>query len=138
VLRGGSKLAALGGGASVELQAGQKWARVKNANHLPDPVAVQQGDENRNGIFGSGGGALVKRGDAHGSYLVRRLQAQATSRVRMPLGANPDNLTEVNRPLTKNEAYALMSWINCMAPTDGPYAPIRYDCPENAANDGVW
>lgn len=138
LLRDGTRLEALGGGTSGELQAGQKWLRVKNATHLKDTAALRQGDENRNGTFGTGQGVLVKPGDAHGSYLVRRLQGQQTNRVRMPLGANPDNLTETVRPLTRNEAYSLMSWINCMQEGDGPYAPIRYDCPQNAQNDGSW
>ncbi|MBK7859796.1 MAG: hypothetical protein IPJ65_14475 [Archangiaceae bacterium] len=136
IVRGGQKLQALGGGASAELQAGQKWVRVRNANHLPSPAAVLQGDENQNGVFGAGAGLMVKPGDAPGSYVVRRLLGKETARVRMPLGANADQQTEVNRVLTPNEAYALMSWINCMLPGDGPYSAIRYGCAANAANEG--
>lgn len=136
ILRAGTRLAALGGGASAETQAGQKWVRVRNAGHLPDPVAVIQGDENQNGVFGTGQGAIVKPGDARGSYLVMRLLGKATARVRMPLGANADQQFELNRPLTQNELYAVMSWINCMQPGDGPYSPIRYDCAANADNEG--
>jgi len=136
ISRHGQRLQALGGGASAELQAGQKWVRVRNASHLPSPAAVLQGDENQNGVFGSGAGLMVKPGDALGSYVVRRLLGKETARVRMPLGANADQQTEVNRVLTPNEAYALMSWINCMQAGDGPYSAIRYGCAANAGNEG--
>lgn len=135
-LRGGTKLAPLGGGTSLEALAGQKAVRVRNAAHIPAPTAVLQGDENQNGVFGTGDGAIVKPGDAARSYLVLRLLAQS-ARPRMPLGANADQPTEINRPLTQNEMYVLMSWINCMQPGDGAYSPIRYDCAANANNEGL-
>jgi hypothetical protein len=134
-LRGGTKLAPLGGGTSLEAIVGQKAVRVRNAGHIPAPTSVLQGDENQNGTFGTGVGAIVKPGDAAHSYLVLRLLAQA-ARPRMPLGANADQPTEINRPLTQNEMYVLMSWINCMQPGDGAYSPIRYDCAANANNEG--
>lgn len=137
ILRDGAKVGGLGGGASVELKAGEKWARVKNASHLPSPSLVFQGDENRDGAFGDGKGVLVKRGDARASYLVWRVLGHSP-RPQMPLGTNADQVTETNRPLTKNEVYALMSWVNCMQAGDTIYSPIRYDCAANANNEGQW
>ena len=136
ILRGGAKLAPLGGGTSLDAVAGQKAVRVRNAGHIPAPNSVLQGDENQNGVFGQGAGEIVKPGDAAHSYLVLRLLAQS-ARPRMPLGANADQQTEINRPLTQNEMYVLMSWINCMQPGDGAYSPIRYDCAANANNEGL-
>jgi hypothetical protein len=135
ILRDGVALPALGGGAALEIGAGEPLARITSAAALPDPAAVRQGDENRNGIFGDGSGVLVRPGDAAASYLLHRL-AGRTDRVRMPLSDNADIETQENRPLTLDEMYAVASWINCMQPGDGPYAPIRYDCAANAGNDG--
>lgn len=137
-VRNGQTLAALGGGASLESTSGLATVRVTNANHIPDPLAVLQGDENKNGIFGDGTGYLVSPGDARGSYMVRRLLGVETTRIRMPLNENADNPTELNRNLSREEMYAIMSWINCMVPGDDVYGSIKYDCPENANNEGAW
>ena len=69
---------------------------------------------------------------------MRRLLAVETDRVQMPLNENADNPTEINRLLSPDATYAVMSWINCMTPEDGVYSPIRYDCPVNTDNEGVW
>lgn len=138
IVRGGGARPDLGAGGSLELQAGSAIARVRGAGDLPDPTAVYQGDENRDGVYGDGSGVLVVPGDARGSYLVRRLFARETERPRMPLNANADNPTEQNRNLSPDEMYAIMSWINCMLPEDTVYSPIRYDCAANADNEGVW
>ncbi|RMH43176.1 MAG: hypothetical protein D6689_05935 [Deltaproteobacteria bacterium] len=138
ILRDGAPVAALGGGGGLQLTAGSTTLRVTDADAIPDPVAVRQGDENQNGVFGDGSGVLVRPGDARASYLVRRLLGAETTRIRMPLNDNADNPTELNRYLTPDEMYAVMSWINCMRPEDDVYAPIRYDCPENADNEGRW
>ena len=137
LLRGGTRVAALGGGASLIAAASSKTILVTNPDHIPDPRAIKQGDENRNGVFGDGSGVIVRPGDARGSYIVRRLLGQQTERIRMPLNENADNPTELNRHLNADEMYALMSWINCMLPTDTVYDPIRYDCEANADNDGT-
>ena len=55
----------------------------------------------------------------------------------MPLNTNADNPTEVARALNPDEMYAIMSWIQCMEPTDNVYSPIRYDCEANAGNEGT-
>lgn len=70
--------------------------------------------------------------------MIRRLLEQETSRVRMPLGGNIDNPNELNPYLSANEMYVLMSWINCMQEGDGVASPIRYDCAQNADNEGTW
>lgn len=137
ILRGGTPMGALGSGTSLTTGAGSTSLLVTDADDIPDPVGVHQGDENRNGIFGDGSGTLVQRGDARASYIVRRLLGE-TERVRMPLNENADNPTEMNRNLTPDEMYAVMSWINCMLPTDAVYSPIRYDCEANAGNEGAW
>ena len=137
ILRGGIPNGALGGGVSLAVGAGSTSLLVTDADDILDPAGVYQGDENRNGIFGDGSGTLVERGDAHASYIVRRLVGE-TERVRMPLNANADNPTEMNRFLSPDEMYTVMSWINCMLPTDTVYSPIRYDCEANAGNEGVW
>ncbi len=138
IMRSGAIAAALGGGGSVDFVSGEAFLRVTNADHIPDPLGILQGDENRNGVYGTGGGLIVKPGDAKGSYMVRRLLKQETARERMPLGGLIDNPNELNPFLSANEMYALMSWINCMQEGDGAKSPIRYDCSENANNEGVW
>jgi hypothetical protein len=138
VLRGGSQMPQLGSGNSLDGDAGSKAVRINDVSEILDPLLVAQGDENRNGVFGSGSGAIVRRGDAHQSYLMRRLLAVETDRVQMPLNENADNPTEINRLLSPDATYAVMSWINCMTPEDGVYSPIRYDCPVNTDNEGVW
>ncbi len=137
ILRGGTPMGALGAGVSLTVGAGSTSLLVTDPDDIRDPVGVRQGDENRNGIFGDGSGTLVQRGDARASYFVRRLVGE-TERVRMPLNENADNPTEMNRFLSPDEMYAVMSWINCMLPTDTVYSPIRYDCEANADNEGVW
>ncbi len=138
ILRDGTAIPGLGGGTSLETAAGLPVVRVHTTEEIPDPSAVLQGDENGNGVFGSGTGVLVHAGSPRDSYLIRRLFGESTDRVRMPLGANADTETEVNPPLTREEMYVVMSWVSCMQPGDGPYSPIRYDCEANAANDGSW
>jgi hypothetical protein len=128
---------ALGGGNSAATNAGSTTILVTDVDAIPDPGEVKQGDENRNGIFGDGFGVIVRPGDARGSYMVRRLLGADTERVRMPLNENADNPTELNSYLSPDQMYALMSWINCMLPTDTVYSPIRYDCEANADNDGT-
>jgi hypothetical protein len=136
-LRDGVAMASLGGGASLQVIGASKIVSVTNANHLVDPDRVRQGDRNQNGVFGDGGGVLVRPGDARGSYLVRRVLGQGTERVRMPLPS--DNVRpKFNRNLSPDEVYALMSWINCMDLAKGIYAPIDYDCAANADNEGRW
>lgn len=136
LLRDGSVAGVLGGGSSLQIAAAGASVRVTNADDIPAPDAVQQGDENQNGVFGTGDGVIVKPGDARASYLIHRLLGEQTTRVRMPLNDNADNPTEQNRALSPDEMYALMSWINCMQPDDDVYAPIRYDCAANADNNG--
>ncbi|MCC6995578.1 MAG: hypothetical protein IT370_13290 [Deltaproteobacteria bacterium] len=138
LLRAGTALPALGAGSSLQVSAGQATVRITREADLPDPAQVRQGDENQDGHFGAGTGFLVAAGRARDSYLVRRLLGQDTARQRMPLTLNADTVNEANRPLTPDEMYALMSWINCLQPGDGPYSPIRYDCPENQSNTGGW
>ncbi len=138
LLRGATAVPALGSGSSLQVSAGQTTVRITREADLADPAQVRQGDENQNGRFGAGTGFLVVAGRARDSYLVRRLLGQDTARQRMPLALNADTANERNRPLTPDEMYALMSWINCLLPTDGPYAPIHYDCPENQGNTGGW
>ena len=130
-------LQALGGGRSL-VTDGSTTLHVTRARDLLGHELVRQGDENRDGVFGDGRGVLVRTGDARNSYLIRRLAGAGTDRLRMPLNFNSDNPTEVNRVLTREEMYVLMSWINCMRPDDRVYAPVRFDCPENAGNDGAW
>jgi len=137
-LRDGAPIAGLGGGRSLEADAAAPRVRITDPDDVPDPGAVHQGDENLDGVFGEGDGALVTPGAARDSYLVRRFLGHGTDRVRMPLGTSADNPTETNPPLTREESWVLMSWINCMQPGDGPYDEIRYDCPENADNEGQW
>ncbi|MBL4634646.1 MAG: hypothetical protein JKY56_12280 [Kofleriaceae bacterium] len=136
--RNGIAIAALGGGASLSIVAGDSILKVTDSQHIPLPSLVRQGDENHNGIYGTGEGTIIKAGDARGSYLVRRLLHEDTNRVRMPLGGLVDNPNEVNPYLSVNEMYVLMSWINCMQESDGVASPIRYDCVENATNEGKW
>ena len=138
ILRNATPIPGLGGGGSLETEPGRAVVRVRRPSHIPDPSAVLQGDENGNGVWGAGRGALITPGSPRDSYVVRRLLGEETGRVRMPLGANADTATEVNPPLTRAEVYAITSWITCMEPGDGPYSPIRYDCAENAANAGRW
>jgi len=138
LVRNGTVLGALGGGGSLQATAGGTSLLVTNVDHIPDPVLVRQGDENKNGVFGTGQGMIVKPGDARGSYLIHRLLGAQTTRIRMPLNENSDNPTELNRALSPDEMYALMSWINCMQPDDDVYSPIRYDCAANADNNGAW
>ena len=138
ILHAGSVSGPLGGGGSLQVSGGGAGLRVTDADDIPDPTAIRQGDENRNGVFGTGQGAIVKPGNARDSYLVHRLLGAETARVRMPLNDNADNPTEQNRRLSPNEMYALMSWINCMQPGDAVYSSIGYDCPANADNDGEW
>lgn len=135
--RDGAVVAALGGGSSLEADAGSRVVRVTAAGEIPSPAQIAQGDENRNQTFGISPGMLVTPGSARESYLVRRVFGVDTSRARMPLDSNADNPTEQNGYLTREETYVLTSWINCMEPGDGPYSPIRYDCAANAANDGT-
>jgi hypothetical protein len=138
LMRGGAVIGVLGGGGSLQASGPSTTVEVTRAGDIPDPSLVRQGDENRNGVFGTGLGALVEPGDARGSYLVRRLLGSETARIRMPLNENADNPTEQNRNLSPDEMYALMSWINCMQPGDEVYTPIRYDCAANADNRGAW
>ena len=137
-LRGGVLAPVLGGGGSVHFVVGDAFLRVTDPEQIPDPGGIRQGDENRNGMYGTGAGAIVKPGDARGSYMVRRLLMQETNRVRMPLGGTIDNPNELNPYLSANEMYALMSWINCMQEGDGVTSPVRYDCAQNADNEGTW
>ncbi len=137
-LRGGVVKKALGGGNSLAGTAGATTLQIRNPDHLLDPGRIKQGDENKNGVFGAGTGMLVRPGDYRASYLVRRLLGAETDRVRMPLQGNADNPTEQNRGLSRDQMYALTSWIVCMQPGDSVYSPIRYDCPENAGNEGIW
>jgi hypothetical protein len=138
IVRNGQAAPALGTGSSLSSIAGDTAITIGAAGDLPAPDQVRQGDENHNGMFGDGTGTLVAPGDARASYLVRRLLAAETFRPQMPLNENSDNPNELNRYLSPDELYAIMSWINCMQPGDGPYSPIRYDCAENAGNDGRW
>lgn len=138
VVRDGAELPAVGHGSSLRGDAGSKVLGIVEPADLPDPRLVRQGDENDNGVFGTGEGVLVRRGDAHASYLVRRLLGKETTREQMPLNANSDNPTEINNAPPPDAMYALLSWINCMGPSDGPYSPIRYDCEANADNEGTW
>jgi hypothetical protein len=138
VRRAGSLKPELGSGSSAEGDAGSYELRVVDPAEIPDPGLVRQGDENENGHFGDGSGALVQPGDAHASYLMRRLLDAETERVSMPLNSNADNPTEINRALSEDAAYAMMSWINCVEPSDGPYSAIRYGCPANNGNEGSW
>ena len=89
-------------------------------------------------FHGDGSGAIVRPGNARESYLVRRLFGLGTERVQMPLGVDADNPTEVNPPLSREQMWVVMSWINCMDPAAGPHADIDYDCAANADNDGTW
>ncbi|MCP4445978.1 MAG: hypothetical protein GY811_11625 [Myxococcales bacterium] len=136
--RNGVVVAALGGGNSLDVVAGEQILRVTDSSDITLVTAIRQGDENRNGVYGTGEGLIVKPGDARGSYFVRRLFEQETTRVRMPLAGAVDNPNEVNSYLSANEMYVLMSWINCMQDGDGVASPIRYDCAENAGNEGEW
>ena len=137
-LRFGTALPALGGGTSLRGVAGERKVVVGDPDHLPDPAQITQGDPNRNGTFGDGGGRIVRPGRARDSYLVRRLFGQG-ARPRMPLESNGDNPTERNRPLTADEMYAIMSWINCLPEMMAePYGPIVFDCAANADNRGTW
>jgi hypothetical protein len=138
IMRNGVARPEIGGGNSLDGTAGSNVLQITDSADLPDPLLVLQGDENGNGVFGNGSGVLVKRGDVQSSYLLRRLMGEETARVRMPLNENADNPTEVNAWIDREASYALMSWILCMQPDDGPYSPIRYDCPENANNEGLW
>lgn len=137
LVRAGNVMPALGSG-TLDAAAGAATVSIADVDGLADPSLVQQGDENRNGVFGNGGGVLVKAGDARASYLVKRLLEAETTRVRMPLDENADNPNEQNRRLSADEMYAIMSWINCMQPGDGVYSPVRYDCAANAGNEGRW
>ncbi len=137
-VRGGVVSQALGGGGSVDVTVGEVILRVTDPDHIPDPLLILQGDENRNGTFGTGTGVIVKPGDARGSYMIRRLLEVETNRIRMPLGGMIDNPNELNPYLSANEMYALMSWINCMQDGDGVASEIRYDCAQNADNEGTW
>ena len=128
----------LGSGNSLEGAAGTKVLSVLDAEDILSAALIRQGDENKNGSFGDGNGAVVRAGDSHGSYIVRRLLNVQTSRARMPLNGNSDNPTEVNAFLSTDEMYAVMSWINCLEPSEGPYAEIHYDCAANATNFGSW
>jgi hypothetical protein len=136
--RDGQAMPQLGGGSSLAGDSGSNLIRVTDVDDIPDPLSVSQGDENHNGVFCDGTGTIVKPASARDSYLVWRLLAEQTQRVRMPLNENADNPTEVNRALSPDEMYALMSWINCMQPSDTIYAPIGYDCAANADNEGTW
>jgi hypothetical protein len=136
--RDGQAMPQLGGGGSLAGESGSNLIRVTDVDDIPDPLVVSQGDENGNGVFGDGTGTIVKSGSARDSYLVWRLLAEQTQRVRMPLNENADNPTEVNGVLSLDAMYALMSWINCMQPSDSVYAAIGYDCPANADNEGTW
>ena len=136
--RNGVVVAALGGGSSLDVVAGDPILRVTDPEDIPLTGIVHQGDENRNGVYGTGLGLIVKPGDARGSYVIRRLFQQDTDRVRMPLAGAVDNPNEVNPYLSANEMYVLMSWINCMQEGDGVASPIRYDCAANASNEGKW
>ncbi len=137
-MRNGVVSQALGGGGSVDVISGQVILKVTDADHIPDPLLIRQGDENLNGTYGTGEGVIVKPGDARGSYMVRRLLEAETNRIRMPLGGMIDNPNELNPFLSANEMYALMSWINCMQEGDGVASEIRYDCAQNADNQGTW
>lgn len=139
VTRNGTQMPALGGGSnSVSGVSGSNVVLIDDADDIPIPDAVKQGDENRNGVFGTDTGMIVQPGDARNSYLVRRLLGEETSRVQMPLNENADNPTESNQPLSADEMYAVMSWINCMQPGESVYSPIHYDCAANADNEGTW
>ncbi len=138
VLRDGAPLPPLGGGGSAQTDEGASRIRVTDERDIPMPSSIRQGDENQDDSYGDGTGVLVRPGNARDSYLVRRLLGHGSDRVRMPLAGNPDNPTEVNPPLSRDAMYALMSWINCMEPDDGPFSDIRYDCSENADNGGQW
>ena len=138
ILHAGLVSGPLGGGNSLQVSGGGTSLSVTNADDIPDATAIRQGDENRNGVFGTGEGVIIKPGNARDSYLVRRLLGAQTARVRMPLNENSDNPTEQNSLLSPNEMYAIMSWINCMQPGDAVYSAIDYDCSANADNDGVW
>lgn len=136
--RDGEVIAALGGGASLDLEAGTATVSITDPNALADLAVVRQGDENRNGVFGDGSGHVVRPGQMRDSYLFRRVTGGGTERLGMPHGDHADNPTELNRPLTPDEIYVLGSWISCMQPGDGVYSPIRYDCEANASNEGAW
>jgi len=138
IQRAGVDRPEFGSGTSFEGTAGGTIAAVTDADDIPDPKLVRQGDENMNGIFGTGTGVTVFPGDAHQSYIVRRLLQAETTRERMPLNGNADNPTEINGFLSPDEMYAMMSWINCMEPTDSTYSEIRYDCEANETNAGIW
>ena len=138
ISRLGMVIRGLGGGSSAQLEAGAQSIFIDEAADILDPGVIVQGDENGNGVYGDGRGAIIVPGDARASYMVRRLFGLGTERVQMPLGVDADNPTEVNPPLTRAQMWVLMSWINCMDPADGPYGDIGYDCPENADNDGTW
>jgi len=137
VLRNRSVLRALGGGSSL-VADGTDTLYVTRARDLLGHELTRQGDENHDGVFGDGRGVLVRPGDARNSYLIRRLVDAGSDRLRMPLNFNSDNPNEINRVLTRQEMYVLMSWINCMRPDDRVYSPVRFDCPQNAGNDGTW
>ena len=138
ILRNGLVDAGLGGGSSMFTFPDSNALIVRRAGDIPQRRIIKQGDENGNAIYGDGRGVLVRRGDARNSYLIRRLVSAGSSRLRMPLNFNSDNPTEINRPLLREEMYALMSWINCVRADDDVYSPVRYDCVENAQNGGVW
>ena len=138
LLRAEQAMPGLGGGDSLEAVAGQTTLRIMNANRIANANVILQGDENEDGIFGDSSGVIVRRGNARESYLISRLFGAETSRSRMPVNTNIDNPNEESGFLTEDEMYVLMSWINCMAPDDGTYSPIRYDCAANADNQGIW
>lgn len=138
ILRDGAVNPALGGGSSMAGTAGSGELTVVDGDDLPDPAAVRQGDENRNGLYGSGAGFQIHPGAPRDSYLLRRMLGRETDRQAMPLGYNSDNPTERNEPLTADERYALSSWIRCIQEGDGPYSDIHYDCEGNQGNDGTW
>ena len=138
ILRDGNVDAALGGGTSMTGTAGSPELTVIDGDDIPAPASVRQGDENRNGLYGSGTGYQVRPGAPRDSYLLRRMLGRETDRQAMPLGLNSDNPTERNEPLTADESYALSSWIRCLAEGDGPYSAIGYDCDGNQGNDGTW
>ena len=136
--RDGIEEPGLGSGASLVATRGSLTLLVLQAQDLPNSELIKQGDRNDNGVYGDGRGVLVRPGDARNSYLVRRLFGRGTTRVRMPLNYNSDNPTEINTPLTQEAMYVLMSWINCIRADDTAFSELRYDCPENADNDGTW
>jgi hypothetical protein len=97
-----------------------------------DPASIQEGDANRNGVFGATlGGALIKPGDPAKSYLFSRLTDPSAG----PL------MPRANCCFwTKTSLRALFCWVASLRP-DGSNAldPIDYaKCPEGPADTMVY